>query len=410
MTVSVKIPNRRWYFLLCYVAFCACACSLVVLPVIRPKLMLMYHLNESQIFSYYLFFARGMMLGGIVFGLLVNILNYRTSFIMVWAIQILGLVKLFSLSPIIVSTPAIHQLKAGMLLIGVASGGIISIIHPLIVLVYQNTQQSHTKIMNYLHTSWPLCIMVTYGFATVLSTYHLDWFLLIYFMLFVSSVYFVMAVFLPLPMQMHAHRILISTRIKSMLRPGYVLLLFCMVCSCIVQYSPLTWIALWIEKGLNISPFLFIMYMNTLLIAARLLVGPIIKRISPPVMLMCASILSVISLYMLTFVTDFTLIFFVFGLLVLSVAWYWPTYIAIVADRYALSGGLGMGIMTAIGFYTIAYVVPDFIKLNVVETQQQAFLDLAWFGCFGFVLTVSVFIAFKTQGGYKVLSTYERSL
>lgn len=410
MQPSVKMPHRRWYFLLCYLAYSSFTCNLVTLFFIRPKLMVMYQMTAEQMHSFYIILLQGMMAGGILFGLLVNIINYRTSFILIWAIQIVGWIKLFSLSPIIVSTPIIHQLKSGMLLLGVANGGIFSIIHPLIALAYQTPQKSQTQIMNYLHTCWPLWVVITCTFEVILLAFNLDWFWIIYLALFISSLYFVMTIFLPLPVQMHAHSILVSTRLKSMVRPGYILLLFCMISSCITQVTPIMWVKTWMQHGLKISPFLFVLYVNILQFFARLLVGPIVNRIAPPTMLVFSSIVTVVSLYMLAMNLDITFVLFIIGLIVLSVSWYWPTYIAIVADRYALSGGLGMGFMSVVGFFAIMHLVPDFSKLIEVEMQQQAFLDLAWFGVFGLILTTSVYIAFRTQGGYKVLSTYDRSL
>lgn len=410
MKSFVKIPHRNWYFLLCYLTYSSYTCNFATLRLLRPKLMIMYHLSSQQMDPFFLVFFQGMIAGGILFALLVNIINYRTSFIWIWIIQILGLIKLFSLSPIIVSTPVIHQLDAGMLLLGMANGGILSIIHPLIALIYQNPQQSQTKIMNYLHTSWPLFMTITCVFEAILVVFKLDWFWNIYFMLFLSNLYFVMAVFLPLPIQLHAHRIPISTRLKSMLRPGYVLLLFCMVCSCIIQFAPIPWLKMWTENSLKISPLLFLIFVSILQFAIRLLAGPIANRISPPGLLVAASILSVISLYLLAMATGTTFILFALGLLTVSVSCLLPTYLAIVADRYALSGGLGMGLMNVVGLLTFVYIVPDSEKLIEVETQQQAFLDLAWFGIFGFILIMGVYIAFRAQGGYKVLSTYDRSL
>lgn len=410
MKSLVKMPHRHWYFLLCYLTYSSYTCNVSTLEFLRPKLMIMYHLNSQQIEPFYMMLFQGMITGGILFAVLVNIINYRTNFIWLWSIQILGLVKLFSLSPIIVSTPAIHQLKAGMLLLGIANGGIFSIIHPLIASIYQNPQQSQTKIMNYLHTCWPLLLTITCVFEAILMVFKLDWFWNIYLMLFFSSLFFVIAVFLPLPIQMYAHRISVSTRLKSMLRPGYVLLLFCMVCSAIIQFTPMAWLKIWVENGLKMSPLLFILFINTLQFTVRLFAGPIANRISPPGLLVLGAILSAISLYMLTIVTDTTAILFVLGLLVLSVSWFWPTYIAIVADRYALSGGLGMGLMNVAGFFTLMHIVPELTNLVAVESQQHAFLDLAWFGVFGFILSIGVYIAFHTQGGYKVLSTYDRSL
>jgi MFS family permease len=381
-----------------------------MLEILRPRLMTMYHLDAQQIAPHYITIFLGMLLGSIIFGLLVNIINYRTCFILIWIIQILGLIKLLSLSPIIVGTPAIHQLKSGMLLLGMANGGIFAVIHPLIALIFHNPHQSQTRIMNYLHTNWPLFIILTCLFEILLVSYHLDWFWAIYAMLFWTCFYFVIALFLPLPIQLQSHRIPISTRLKSIVRPGYLLLLFCMVCSCIIEYSPAIWVKNWVEIELQIRPVYFLIFINSIQFFVRLSAGFVVRKMSPPAMLGASALLIVLSLFTLSFVNQVIAVLFAIGVLAMGFSWHWPTYLAIVADRYPLSSGLGLGLMNAIGYLALVKSVPDFSKLIQVENPHQAFLDLSYFAIFGLILLIGVYIAFRSQGGYKVLSKYDRSL
>lgn len=410
MSSFVKMPHRAWYFLLCYLAYGSYTFNFVMMELLQPQFILMYHLDTHQILTYYKIFFEGLLAGGIIFSILVNLINYRSCFIALWVIQILGMVKLFSLSPIIVSTPAIHQLKSGMLLLGVANGGIFAVIHPLIALIFHYPNQSKTKIMNYLHTNWPLFVMLICGFEILLAKGHLDWYWNVYAMLFLSCIYMVIAVFLPLPIQTLAHRIPISTRFKSIIKPGYVLLVFCMICSCVIEYSPAIWIKNWIEIDLKVRPLYFLMLINSTQIVFRLLAGTIAQKISPPGLLGLAAIMSALSLYLLGITAHTSLALFATCLLMMSISCYWPTYIAIVADRYPLSGGLGMGIINVSAYFSFLRIIPDFASLTAAESRQQAFLDLSWFAVFEFILLIGVYVAFRTQGGYKVLSRYDRSL
>lgn len=409
MKSLVKMPHRAWYFLLCYLAYSSYTFYFIMLESIRPKLMTMYQLDSVQIEAHYHVFYWGLLVGVTLFSILVNSINYRTCFIWLCVIQILGLVKLLSLSPLIANIPAIHQLKSGMFFIGIGEGGIFAVIHPLIALIFDNSKQSKTQIMNLLHTNWPLFVVLTCLFELALVVYHIDWYWNIYTALFLSLTYGVIAMFLPLPIQTQIHRISTQTRLQSALRPGYVLLLFCMLCSCIIQFVPLNWIRQWVEIDLQIRPIFFVMYVSSIQFIFRLLAGFMVKKISPPSLLGFATILSVFSLYFLSIATNSILIIIAMGLLSLSVAGYWPTYMAIVADRYPLSGGLGMGIMNVVGYFSILQVIPEFSKLIDAENMQYAFSHLARLGVICLILLIGVSLSFRSQGGYKVLSRYDRS-
>ena len=164
------------------------------------------------------------------------------------------------------------------------------------------------------------------------------------------------------------------------------------------------------EVNLHIRPLFFLMYVYGIQFVFRLLAGFFVQKISPPELLGLGTILSVFSLGLLSIATNTTMIFIAIGILASSVAWYWPTYIAMVADRYPLSGGLGMGLMNFIAYYSLFLIVPEFSQITEIENTEYAFLDIAKLGVLCFILLLGVFLSFRAQGGYKVLSRYDRSL
>ena len=410
MSQSIKMPHRGWYFLLCYLAFSSYTFNLMMVEILRPKLEIIFQLDSSHLAYYYQTVLLGMLLGCIIFSFLVNTLNYKTCFLTLWAIQMLGMIKFLALSPIMINVPIIHQLKSGMFLMGIANGGIFAVIHPLIALIFNHPGQSKTKIINFLHTTWPLFFTFTLLFEKILLHFNFSWFWNIYVMLFLSCLYMVVAVFLPLPIQNYAHRIPLSTRLKATIRPGYVLLLFCLISACVTLYGPALILKNWVELDLKIHLFYFLIFLNCVQFFFRFFAGAIAEKITPPGLLLAASFLSVISFLILGLTTNKIYALCSIGVLMISVSCFLPTYIAIVADRYPLSSGLGMGFINATVYFSLLYIIPDFWALADLETHSRVFVNLSKFAMVGFVMMIGVNFAFRSQGGYKVLSNYENSL
>ncbi|PJD91606.1 MAG: hypothetical protein CK424_06155 [Legionella sp.] len=406
-------PHRAWYFLLCYCAYSAYTLDFVIRKAIQPQLMELYHLSAPELAAHYHMVYWGLVAGTILFGCLVNMLNFRTCFILIWVCQILGLVKLLALSPIILTTPMIHQFKSGIFLMGLAEGGIFALIHPLIALIFQVPGQSKVKFMAYLHTNWPLFTVIGVLFEQTIVHYHLDWYLNIYVILIFPCLYLVLALFLPLPSHSLKHHIPLSSRIKSTIRPGYFLLFFCMLFATTIENSPQVWIRNVIESHLQINginSLFFLIYGSSLQFICRLFAGSITQRISPPALLCIASVLCVMSLYLLSISNQTTWSIIPAGIFAASIALYWPIYIAIIADRYPLSGGFGMGLMNSAGFLSMILTVPTVAKLSQLEGLSGAFLILTWYGILTLILLSAVYAFFRSQGGYKVFSYSERSL
>jgi len=407
---QTKTPHRAWYFLLCYLSYSAYTLDFFLRGALEPQLMAIYHLNADELSSYYNLVYVGLVVGVLGFGCLVDMINYRTCFIWIWLAQILGLVKVFAISPVVQSAPMDHQLKAGMFLMGISEGGIYAVIHPLLALAFNRPDESKAKIMNYLHTNWPLVAILGIFLQQTIIANQFSWYWQVYALLIFPNLYLLTAMALPFPAQSYTHRIPLMSRIKSILRPGYLLLFFCTIVTVSIEHSPLTWVRHLVDTDTRINLFYFIIFMHCFQVLARVLVGTLFRYISPPGLLCFGSIACVISLLMISFIHHHNMVLIAATIFVFCIVWFWPTFIGIVADRYPLSGGIGMAVMNSGGFLSLIYIVPVLSKLPQQENLTDAFLTLAWYGVLIFILLATVHTFFKSQGGYKVFASADRSL
>ncbi|MCR9191334.1 MAG: MFS transporter [Gammaproteobacteria bacterium] len=410
MSDQTNTPHRAWYFLLCYLACSAYTLDFVLRSALQPQLMAIYNLSASELVYYYNLVYAGLLVGVIGFGCLVDMINYRTCFIWIWLAQILGLVKVFAISPVVQSAPMAHQLKVGMFLMGISEGGIYAVIHPLLALAFNKPNESKAKIMNYLHTNWPLIAIFGISLQQIIVANHFNWYWQVYALLIFPSLYLLTAMMLPFPKQSYTHRIPLMSRIKSILRPGYLLLFFCMVVTVSIEHSPLSWVRRLIDTDNRINLFYFIIFAHCFQATARILVGTMFRYISPPGLLCFAAIACVISLFMISFTHHHNMVLIASAIFVFCIVWFWPTFIGIVADRYPLSGGIGMAVMNSGGFLAQIYIIPVLSKLPQQENLKDAFLTLAWYGVLIFILLATVHTFFRSQGGYKVFASADRSL
>lgn len=407
--IARSLP-RGWYFLLCYLAFSAFTIDYVLRSLFEPELMAFCHINAEELHRYYNLVFWGNAIGVLLFGCLVDILSYKSCFIWVWIIHILGLIQLILISPDMPQPVIIHKLSIGLFLSGLAEGGIFAIIHPLIAFIFNNDPFGKTKIISYLHTNWPVFMVVSVLFDYYLIVHHLSWRLSLFAMLVFPCFYLIGALLIPLPQKSFAHSIPLLSRIKSTIRPGFFLLFFCMAFLVTLDHSPRIWIRTLLETKQHLKPIPLLLFFNTIQVIFRLLGGSIAQKISPPGLLCFAALLSTLSLELMSVTTSIELDLLAAALFAISIAWYGPAFIAIVIDRYPLSGAFGMALINFSGFIALIIISPSIAQLAKVEGSDAAFLHLSWYSLLAFILLAAVYTFFRSQGGYKVLSSSEHSV
>lgn len=408
--VNTPTVSRGWYFLLSYLAYSAYSVDFVVRAHLQPQLITLYHLDANTFVLHNLLNTMGLFFGVIIFGCLVDKLNFRTCFIWVWILQVLGLMKLLILTPQMPIQTLHHHYSVGMLLMGLGEGGIFAIIHPLVTFAFHHPNRSKINIMHYLHTNWPLMIMIVCALEWYVGKNQLHWTNNIYALFLFPCLYLIVALIIPLPNQASNHPIPLSSKIRPTLRPGFVLLFFCMVFTSTIEHTPQAWFIYVTDDELHVPWIYYVLFFNGIQVVLRLACSLITRWISPPGLLGVAAILSCISLYILGQDISATTNWIGLGLFAISNAWYWPSFITMAVDRYPLSGSLGMALMNSAGYLSFILTVPTITKLATKEGVNNAFYSLSWYSILTFILLSAVYIFFRSQGGYKVMASSEASV
>jgi MFS family permease len=408
--VNTPKISKGWYFLLSYLAYSAYSVDFIVRAYLQPQLMSLYHVDPKYLGPYNFVNTIGLLLGVIIFGCLIDKLNFKTCFIGVWLLQILGLIKLTILSPQMSLQTLSHNCSVSMLFMGLGEGGIFALIHSLVTIAFHHPERSKMNIISYLHTNWPVMIIIAcigewyLGENPLLLKTH------IYLMFVFPCLYLILALIIPLPHHASDHPIRLSSKIRFTLRPGFVILFCCMMFTSTIEHSPRTWFISIADNQLHVPLISYVLYFYGIQLALRLSSSLITPWISPPGLLSIAAIISCISLYILGQDISLTTNLIGLGLFSASNAWYWPSFITMAADRYPLSGSFGMALMNAAGYLSFISFVPIITQLATKESVNMACYTLSWYSILAFILLSAVYTFFRSQGGYKVMTSSEASI
>ncbi len=402
--------SRGWYFLLSYVAFSAYSLDFIMRLYLGPQLKSLYNLAPHSLGSDAIVNAAGQLIGVLIFGCLVDKINFKTCFIWVWILQILGLIKLALLSPQMSAQTLQHNCIVSMLLMGIGEGGIFAIIHPLVTLAFHHPDRSKINIMHYLHTNWPLMIMLVCFLEWYVGKNQVPLTTNVYMMFVFPCLYLMLALIIPLPKRASDHPIRLSSKIRFTLRPGFVLLFFCMAFTSTIEHSPRTLFVDLYNNKLHVSQVHFILFYCGIQAVLRLSCSFFTRWISPPGLLGIAAIISCIGLFILAQNISITADLIGLGLFSFSNAWYWPSFITIAIDRYPLSGSFGMALMNGGGYLSYMFFVPRMTQLSMTQGVNQAFYTLSWYAGLVVILLGAIYAFFRSQGGYKVMASSEASV
>lgn len=408
--MKIRKHLSGWYFLLSYLAYSAYTVDFVARMFIQTELASLYQLDPASLITYAQLNNVGLIFGVIVFGCLVDQLSFKTCFVLVWFVQMLGIIKLTLLSSGINMTTLHHHFRVSMILMGMGEGGIFALIHPLIAQAFRKPQQSQINIMQYLHTNWPLIMIIGCLFEFYIKNQHISWLFNVYSMYLFPCLYLLLALILPMPSCSLSHPIPLSSKIRSALRPGFILLFFCMIFTTLIQYTPQSWFANVIHQSLHMHWLAYIVLINAIQLVLRLSCRLITRWIAPPGLLAMAAVLSCLSLGLLGLNIHWTINFIAIVLFASSIAEYWPTFIAIVIDRYPLTGSFGMALMNDAAYLSFTFLVPSMAPIAQYIGVDRAFYILSLIAVLSVVLLIAINAFFRAQGGYKVMSAAELSV
>jgi fucose permease len=246
------------------------------------------------------------------------------------------------------------SLFAGTLLFGIANGSVEAACNPLIATIYPNDK---TTKLNHFHVWFPGGIVIGGVVSFALAEAGLGWRWQFASMALPLVVYGFLFLGQSLPRtERVASGISTGAMFAACLRPGFLLMVVCMMATAATELGPGQWIPK-ILKHAGVSGILVLVWITGLMAVGRQFAGPFVHRLSPVGMLVGSAVLSTAGLYLMS-VTTGPVLFASATIFAFGVCFFWPTMLGYVSENHPTTGALGLAIMGGAGMLSAAFMVP----------------------------------------------------
>src|SRR5262249_4070672 len=264
------------------------------------------------------------------------------------------------------STGTYHWLFWASFLMGCGNGMVETAINPLIATVYAHDK---THYLNILHAWWPGGLIlgglavsflgdgVNLGFGPAYTVdgqeFHgmkglnlalwgmTQWQTSLLLIVIPTLIYGLMIAAEQFPVtERVAAGVSYGEMFAQALRPGFLLLAFCMVLTASTELGPQKWQKSVMTQTAHVSGTIILVYTSGIMFVMRHFAGPLAHAISPVGILVFSSLLSGIGLYRLSFANNAATAFGYATIFGIGIAYFWPTMLGVTAERFPKGGAL----------------------------------------------------------------------
>jgi len=292
-----------------------------------------------------------------------------------------------------------NLLYAGTLATGLANGLVEATANPLIPTLYPDRK---TDRLNALHVWFPGGIVIG-GLAAFACT-QIGWNWQVKMALILVPVLLYGVLFFQLvlpPTERMQHRISTGAMYREALRPGFLVLLGCIILTAATELGPAQWIPSILTRTTHLPGILVLVWITGLMAAGRLFAGRIVAHISPVILLLSCTLLSAAGLLGLGMTHSRMGIFLAATSFAAGVCYCWPTIYGITSERFPAGGAFLLALIGSVGMLSDAFVVPLMGRMYDVWGPARALRSMA-------VLPVIVALVFalialrdRAHGGYR---------
>lgn len=247
------------------------------------------------------------------------------------------------------------------LIFGIANGMVEAACNPLVATLYPDQK---IKRLNLFHVWFPGGIVIGGLAAHAIKTLNIGG-EAHYWQVQMASMLLPLVIYIFLfrgqkfpPTERVASGISTGTMFVQCLRPGFLLLVVCMLLSAATELGTGQWISDIMTHTTGVQGILYLVWINGLMAVGRTFAGPLVHRLSPVAILVASSFFSFIGLLGLSRVTSPALAFPAATIFAVGICFFWPTMLGIVSERFPKTGALGLAIIGGAGMLSVAFILP----------------------------------------------------
>jgi MFS family permease len=255
-----------------------------------------------------------------------------------------------------VLAPGFETLFAGALVLAIANGVIEAVCNPLTATLFPDRKAG---MLNRMHLWFPGGVAIGGVIAWLIDLAHLDWRAKMLMILVPAAGYglvFLREKFPPTEAAAAGHKVSDSFR-AVLTSPLLWAFLALMTVTMSLELGPNRWIPAVLQAG-GLPGILVLVLINGVMAVTRANAHAILRRVSPPVVLMVSTGVVGLGLLALSYAAGAGAAVTVGAALVfaIGIAIVWPTMMGFVAERTPRTGALGLGLMAAAGSLAVGVV------------------------------------------------------
>jgi len=251
-------------------------------------------------------------------------------------------------------------LLLGTFILGLADGVVEAVINPLVTTLYPGHK---TGRLNFLHAGWPfgliigglLCMLVSWLFGlgtadVAAGAESISWRVKMGMVLVPAVLYGVLTLLQKFPRtEGGTQGISTPSMMRETLRPGFLVLLLCMVLTSATEVGPDQWFGSVLEDTVGIGGIAFLVFTAGIGFFMRYNGGVLAQALSPYGLLVGSCFLAGLGLYGLSHAFTPLAALGAAALFGIGKACLWPTVLGQVSERYPRGGSFLLAVCSAVG-------------------------------------------------------------
>ncbi|HVW97268.1 MAG TPA: MFS transporter [Mucilaginibacter sp.] len=334
---------------------------------ILNKLGIDFQLDKAQLASITATAFYGFPIAVVIGGFIVDAIGMKRLLLMAFIFHLAGIL-------LTIFAQGFWTLYISTLLIGLANGTVEAACNPLVTALY--TEEKTTKL-NHFHLWFPggivigtLIVLLINNIAGAGQADPIIWKIEVGVMLIPTLIYGYLFSKLDFPVtERVASGVTTAGMYRALWNPLFIFMFICMFGTAITELFTGQWIDV-LLKNVTQNAILILTLDTGVMVLGRGFAKPVLKMVSPQVLLLISTILASLGIYLLSTLTGDAVFFaaIIFGM---GVCFFWPTMLGFVNENLPKTGALGLNLMGGAGMFAVS-VYTIFMGRYYDNIVQQA--------------------------------------
>jgi MFS family permease len=317
---------------------------------ILNKLGVDFQLDKAQLASITATAFYGFPIAVVIGGFIVDAIGMKKLLVMAFIFHLAGIL-------LTIFAQGFWTLYISTLLIGLANGTVEAACNPLVTALY--TDNKTTKL-NHFHLWFPggivigtLIVLLINKLAGAGQADPLIWKIEVGVMLIPTLIYGYLFSKLDFPVtERVASGVSTGEMYKALWNPLFIFMFVCMFGTAITELFTGQWIDV-LLKNVTQNAILILTLDTGVMVLGRAFAKPVLKMVSPQVLLLISTILAATGIYLLSTLTGDAVFFaaIIFGM---GVCFFWPTMLGFVNTNIPKTGAIGLNLMGGAGMFAVS--------------------------------------------------------